>query len=193
LHVRAVAVGYQSVDATLDLSKRQRELDTTLILPPHAQRLAPIEVTAGAPRSIGKLLDFERRRKVGFGSFLDRDQLAAWEPIPLSTVLRSLRGTALVPRAWMCGGGFAAGSTRSAVRAPCVVMPACFFAVYVDGIRVYDPDGTTAPPNVDDFLTDQVEAIEVYRGAGETPIEYQGTGGACGALVIWTRVSGVPR
>ncbi|MEZ4587566.1 MAG: TonB-dependent receptor [Gemmatimonadales bacterium] len=192
LRFRATAVGFQPVVAAIDLSHRARELDTVLVLAPYAQRLAPLEVTGAAPRSPGKLLDFERRRRLGIGSFLDRAALAAWEPLPLSTAMRTIRGVTLVPRAARCGGGFAAGSWRSSRGGACTAMPACFFSVYVDGVRRFDPADGGAPPNVDEFLTERVEAIEVYRGPGETPAEYGGTGDACGALVIWTRITGSP-
>ncbi|MGE0556297.1 MAG: hypothetical protein AB7R55_22950 [Gemmatimonadales bacterium] len=192
LRFRATAVGFQPVVAAIDLSHRARELDTVLILAPQAQRLATLEVTGAAPRLPGKLLDFERRRRLGLGSFLDRAALAAWEPLPLSTAMRTIRGVTLVPRSPVCGGGFAAGSTRSFRSAGCTVMPACFFSVYVDGVRRYDPSDGRPPPDVDEFLTERVEAIEVYRGPGETPAEYGGTGDACGALVIWTRITGPP-
>lgn len=52
---------------------------------------------------------------------------------------------------------------------------------------MYDGDGPV--PNIDDFLTDRVEAIEVYRGAGEAPVEFNATGSLCGVLIIWTRIS----
>lgn len=53
---------------------------------------------------------------------------------------------------------------------------------------MYDGDGPV--PDIDDFLTDRVEAVEIYRGPSETPAELNATGGLCGAVVIWTRISG---
>ena len=41
---------------------------------------------------------------------------------------------------------------------------------------------TTTPIN-------DVQAIEIYRGAGEVPAEYTGSGAMCGVVVIWTKAA----
>lgn len=38
----------------------------------------------------GKMTDVERRRRLGFGIFVDRDQLRGYENTPLSITLRTL-------------------------------------------------------------------------------------------------------
>jgi hypothetical protein len=189
VRIRVNAIGFRPLGASVRLSTERRAIDTVFVLEPLAQTLAPLEVRAAPDRPIGKLIDFERRRKLGFGSFLTRAELVPWEPFPLSTALRTLRGAVLVPRRSDCGGGFAAASTRDARAGACLVAPACPFAIYQDGVRIFEPGGGGAVPNIDDYLTMRVEAIEVYRGAGEAPIEYQGTGAFCGVIVIWTRIT----
>ena len=187
--IRIAAIGYAPIGLVFRISRDRRLVDTTLVLKPIAQPLAPLEVTAGNPPPVvPKLEEFERRRRFGIGTFVTRAVLAKWEAQPLSTALRTVRGVRMVPRQSGCGGGFAAASTRSNRGAPCLLGYGCPFAIYVDGARMYDGDG--AVPNIDDFLTDRVEAIEVYRGAGEAPVEFNATGSLCGVLIIWTRISG---
>jgi hypothetical protein len=38
----------------------------------------------------------------------------------------------------------------------------------------------------------EFQAIEVYRGPSELPIEYQATGNACGAILFWSRTGEEP-
>ncbi len=189
--IRAAAIGFRPRTASFRISRDRQLIETTLSLEPTAQQLAPLEVSGRpTPFLAGKLEDFERRRAAGFGSFLTRAKLSEWADQPLSNVLRTLANVTLVPRQTACGGGYAAVTHRSQRLYPCLMGMACPFSVYVDGARVYDATPTEAAPNIDDYLTERVEAVEVYRGAGEAPIEFTGTGNLCGAIIVWTRIGG---
>jgi hypothetical protein len=190
VHVTVRAVGFRALAADLDFPANDT-LELTFELSPLAQRLDSIAVTARAAPVSAKVIEFERRRAMGFGSFFTRAQLAEWENFPLSTALRKLDNVTLIPRKWACGGGFAAASQRGGSYgvSPCMYGTGCFLSIYVDGMRVYDP-AEPNPPNIDEYLTARVEAIEVYRGGGEMPAELAGTGTPCGAIVIWTRITG---
>jgi hypothetical protein len=63
----------------------------------------------------------------------------------------------------------------------------CYYQLIVDGSRVYsyDRSTTTLPPDINEFLVDQIEAVEVYAGGAQTPAKYNATGSACGTVVIW--------
>ncbi|RMH14199.1 MAG: hypothetical protein D6701_11515, partial [Gemmatimonadetes bacterium] len=41
--------------------------------------------------------------------------------------------------------------------------------------------------DLDLIRPEDIEAIEVYRGASEVPAEFGGSDAGCGAIVIWTR------
>ena len=45
----------------------------------------------------------------------------------------------------------------------------------------------TEPPNLDDLQVVAMQAIELYRGPSELPTQYQATGSACGAILLWSR------
>ena len=73
-----------------------------------------------------------------------------------------------------CGGG--------------IPMPAAYYMiVYVDGVRIWAP-GSRDPPDFDQLRNNQYQGIEIYRGSAELPVQYQGTGAACGAILLWSRV-----
>jgi hypothetical protein len=62
----------------------------------------------------------------------------------------------------------------------------CFPLIYLDGSLM-----RYAPPNdvqLDDIVKpDMIGGIEVYRSAAEIPPQFNGSGAACGVIVIWTR------
>ena len=118
------------------------------------------------------------------------------EDMALSLTLRTLLNFRLVARPQACGGGFAAASGRGGssgdrgAQFRCgttAFQDACYLAIYLDGLRIWAWD-TPEPPNLDDFVVSQMEAVEVYRGAAELPPELQATGNQCGAILLWTRV-----
>jgi hypothetical protein len=70
----------------------------------------------------------------------------------------------------------------------------CPMQIYMDGIKIFEPrsagGGAAAaiqPPDINQFVVAQLEAIEVYRGPAETPPEFAGTGSRCGTVVLWSR------
>ncbi|MGE0555255.1 MAG: hypothetical protein AB7R55_17635 [Gemmatimonadales bacterium] len=58
--------------------------------------------------------------------------------------------------------------------------------VSIDGRRLWVP-GSTNPPDINDFRARELEAIEVYRGPAEVPMQYQSGGTVCGVVLFWTR------
>lgn len=49
--------------------------------------------------------------------------------------------------------------------------PACYFAIVLDGARFWVP-GSGEPPDINQFTVQGIQAIEIYRGPAETPIQY---------------------
>jgi hypothetical protein len=116
-----------------------------------------------------QLVDFERRRRSGFGRFLtssDIDKLAATH---LTDVLRTVPGVQIDysssrPRVMMRGGGMTS---------------TCTPILYVDGVRDISGD-------FDIFRTDELAGVEVYNRDTARPAEFSDMSG-CGAIAIWTR------
>lgn len=136
-------------------------------------RLDPLVVTASpkAPRGIG-VEAFEERRRLGVGHFYDSTELRRFDHYKVADFLQRVPGSAR--RAGPAG-------------------EQCPAAIYVDGTYMGGggaPTGTqaTEQPRLKEIVEMvQVVAIEVYRSAAAVPVEYGGTRGACGVVLIWTR------
>jgi hypothetical protein len=63
---------------------------------------------------------------------------------------------------------------------------ACFSRVYLDGY-IQNPERPTAPFDMQRIQLKDVEAVELYVGASQTPRELMGDGAPCGVIVIHTR------
>jgi hypothetical protein len=137
-------------------------------------RLDPLVVTArpAAPRGIG-VEAFEERRARGLGVFFDSTEIRRYEHYRVRDFLQRVPGQ--VRRPTPDGSG------------------ACQMAIFIDGVWMGGggAPGTApskAPPDLNrEIEMAQVQAIEVYRGAAEVPVEYGGTRGACGVVLVWTR------
>ena len=186
------AFGYSPLSADLEVAAGDT-LDVELLLTPDITVLAPLVARAqSTPFIQGRLEDFERRRKSGFGKFLDRTALAAIEPASLERVIRTTPGVRIVSAcnrymAMTMRQGHGGGQDN---RMTCLLNWFCPLAVYVDGALLWSPGMTELPPDIAPIMARELEAVEVYRGPSETPVEYQGTGSACGVLMLWTRVTG---
>lgn len=115
-----------------------------------------------------RMRDFWRRRERGFGRFITRTEIERRHPVLVSDMLRMVPGIMVIRQ----GMSTRIVSTRGAGR--------CAPSIWIDGSRQLEPD-------LDAWVHPQdVEAIEVYVGIGETPGEFSGVN-ACGAIVVWTR------
>ena len=63
---------------------------------------------------------------------------------------------------------------------------ACYSRVYLDGY-IQNPERPTAPFDMQRIHLKDVEAVELYVGASQTPRELMGGGAPCGVIVIHTR------
>lgn len=198
--VEARALGFSSSVRAVRLGSGDT-LRLDFSLSPVTQELAPVVVTAEEPLPTGIMRGFEERRRLGFGRFITRDMLDEREHDTVSGVLRGMAGVRMVRRPTDCGGGFSAATGRgiAAVELSKSTTPpatcgggtplpaACYMSIYIDGVRLWAP-GTPDPPDFEQMRNNNYEGIEVYRGPSELPIQYQGTGAACGAVLLWTRI-----
>lgn len=139
-----------------------------------ATTLDTVVVRAESPAFFG-YRDFERRRKTGMGHYLTYSQLERQRDRRLSDVLRMIPGVRLAPM--RRGIGYVAVSRAG-----------CPMDIYLDGLLV---SGRRAriTMNIDDFMVNELGAVEVYNGPAETPAEFSTMEGAgCGAIVMWTRL-----
>ena len=135
--------------------------------------LAPLEVTAtSVPPG---LQPFEERRLKGLGKFVDWTVLRNSGHRKLSDVLREVPGIR-IRNDPNTGIWYLAGAREG-----------CPMQLYLNGIMIWKPGLGQPPLAVDSWNTTDLDAIEVYRGPAETPAMYEGNGGKCGTVLLWTR------
>jgi hypothetical protein len=115
---------------------------------------------------------FERRRRAGFGHFIDRTMIDRRPMAYTSDLLR------MVPSVQVMPGPF---GQRVYMRS--LTGSFCRPDLYIDGMRypgeVGDIDELTAPL--------EVSGIEVYTRASQAPVEFSRFQSGCGSVIIWTR------
>lgn len=164
-------IGYRPVRLRI-FALADDTLDVRIRLKQAAVELEPLEVRATSlPPGMQSYAD---RRFSGLGSYLDPEMLRRSEHRRLSDLLRGLRGVRLRP---VGGTRYVAVSSRGN----------CPMAVWMDGVPIYRPGSRGSVPDIDAVPVSNLEAVEVYRGAGDTPAELGGTGAGCGTIVLWTR------
>ena len=120
------------------------------------------------------MAEFEKRRRGGFGSFLDETQLAQRSPMFMADIFRTVPGIAIAQGQSAQGRVMMRGATAGGNCAP---------AVFLNGMSVPVPDG-----NLDGILNPQeVVGVEVYARTASVPPQFDSRNG-CGSIVIWTGV-----
>lgn len=133
--------------------------------------LDTVKVTGRRVYASRQLQEFEERRKRGFGTFMDEDDIEKRNPFFVGDLLRMTPGVQVVPgqfgnRILMRGMGFQVN---------------CYPAVFIDGMKVMNMDG-----DIDSYVNVQeIRALEVYSRGSSVPVQFQTLDG-CGSLVIWT-------
>ena len=139
------------------------------------QALGPILVTAPASPPVSyRLVDFERRRKIGRGQYLTEEDLVRSGAMNLQDAVRPLRGVTEE-----CVGSMHCVVHMS--RAPTHCQPD-----YVIDERLNNDFGPYTPIR-------DIVAVEVYSGPSDVPGEFAGRSAGCGVIVIWTRSGPPPR
>jgi hypothetical protein len=131
------------------------------------------EVRVRTMPSVLKSRGFIERRGSGFGTFITRQQIVDMRPRYMSDVLRRVAGVNLTSSNF-------GGQTRASIRGN-KVLGACPIQYYLDG-------ALTSLYNIDEIQPDDVEGIEIYRGAATIPPSYNNGTALCGVIVIWTRM-----
>lgn len=166
-------IGYAPRRYAVDLSPH-RASTLSVVLEERAVVLEAVEV---AGKKGSGIPGFDARQKRGFGSFITRDDIEKRGAIRTTDLFRTIPG---VQVNWN-GSGYTVQMSRASTGY-------CPVQYYIDG----SPFLASPDDDMDSIVQPQdIQAIEVYKGATETPAEFQGSGGAaCGTIVIWTRRGG---
>jgi carboxypeptidase family protein len=146
-------------------------------LTPEPILLASVEIAGGHSTEGDNhpfFVEFERRRALGLGTFIMRDQIVAGNTSYPSDAFRMIAGIRLVRTS--SGTGVRFVSTVGTGRRNDVCAP----MIWVDGQRVPGME-------LDELRAQDIRAIEIYRGASTIPQQFMANGQTqCGAIVVWT-------
>jgi len=177
--------------------RRGEAVSTRILLSASAVPVNPLIVSSRAFEGdiAGNLADFQKRRQLGIGHFLDRDQIRQTGATHVSQVLTRIPGITLLPMpgnptgveafttvntALIGGTGTARASRSGRGIAPPASGP-CPMQIYLNGhIFRYAHNGVNVLPPHD------IESIEIYRGLAEVPAEFSGEHARCGVIALWT-------
>lgn len=178
--------GYSAQALRVDLSKGMWR--GTVVMQPGSFRLPEVVVTAKNAKpaeyaGTAKYDDFFRRKRVGLGTFISREDIERSNAFHTIEILRMTPGVKVNINGNPASG--AVGFLRCSPRDPDYNV-----TVWIDGLRQFPSRGTTASPaDVGEMISrigpSNIEMIEVYRGASQIPGEYLVDG--CAVIAIWTR------
>jgi hypothetical protein len=186
-HLRVEALGYFPLTTEpLDVPART-VISLELRLRTDAIALEPVRVVGERPEP-PFMQDVRRRHGIGFGRLITREQLDERFGSLLQDVLRDagLRitevrdGLRVFP---LVTARLTATASRN-----------CFADLYLNGLRQYtfgtteyDGEQLERAWELFQFRPQDIEAVEIYRGAAEIPAEYSGSTAQCGVVAVWLR------
>jgi hypothetical protein len=192
-------LGYAPQTSILKLAEGENSLGD-IVLTALPRELDTVQVREALWREYPLLREFEENRKVGLGQFVTRQQLAMQTGGFMTPIFGQLRGVSIIRSARVASHAWVANTLVPTTNCTALedrmdgeqISPTrdadcnyCFPTVFLDNSRL-TPLGVAA--NVGRFSPDQIEAMEVYLGAAETPAKYSGLRSGCGVIVLITRV-----
>jgi hypothetical protein len=173
-YLRASAIGYKDTTAGIFDLDQGGSISVEFRIYPVPITLAGVVATLPQDRVRPAALirnGFYDRMTAGMGAFLtpaDIDKAHVLKPTDLFFG---------IPRVFVQTGSQGDTITMLSTFGECAPM------LYVDGILV-----SRAPSDRDMPAMVDIEAIEVYRGASEVPLQWGGTAAqGCGVIVLWTK------
>ena len=183
-------VGYGPLDTQIEFGANQ-SVDRRIVL--SSGTVLGTVAVLGASRLPST---FDENRRIGLGHFVTRADLAGRETHPLSQIFRTFPGAGIAggrgSSAWVMATRVAPSLGGTGIYRPTTAerrqgMPAgCHAKVYVDHVLM-NPGSPTEPFDINSFGAEQVEAIEFYASAAQTPMKYATLDSGCGVVVIWRR------
>jgi hypothetical protein len=155
----------------------------TITLAPRPIPLDSVGVRVPAQDPNLRLSGFYNRKQDGAGIFLERADIEKKSTGRMSDALGGLSGVRV-----LTDNGTDVqlrGSMTNVLRG---TPQMCLPLVYMDGLLV--ADGKTAGygrMNLEQIRPQDVAGIEIYMGESSVPLQFARGGGACGAILFWTR------
>jgi hypothetical protein len=172
--LEARALGYLPMHIAVDLFPgRRAHASVTMSDFPTVIDTVRIRASRGRPSTTPP--GFDARRRVGYGTFLDAEQIEQRGPQQFSDLLRAVRGV-FVTSTGVTGSTISMEGNNT--------LTACQPLLVIDGEHV-----PLNGMNINDLIpTTVVTAVEIYPRRLEAPPEFQTLD--CGSIVVWTGARG---
>jgi len=172
LEVRAI--GFVPSRTAVDLFAQQ-PMRADVSMTDFPTEIDAVRVFASRPKPATSPGSFEYRRKQGYGTFLDAEQIERRAPQQFSDLLRATRGVQVSTSGASGTQILMEGNSPKVVCEPLLVL-----------------DGQHVPlhgMNINDLIPSHiVRAVEIYPRRMEAPPEFQSL--ECGTIVVWTGARG---
>lgn len=175
--LRVEHLAYESFSDTVHLAPA-RPLQMRIPVAAEPIALEGIEVTVRSRMWVRRRADLYDRMERSSGHFITRSDIASRGEPPISHLLRGVPGVDMQ----QVGDGILAAWVP-------VIRNCGVPVIYVDNTRVAMNPGPGGG-GIDDFVSSNVDVIEVHAGPAGVPIRYSGSRSGCGMIHIWTRDPG---
>jgi hypothetical protein len=193
VRLRAQRIGYQTSTSSVIAVDNDETLTVRMFMSSAPINVDPLVVSARQREAdiMGHMAAIERRRKLGLGQLITREDIRQSGASQIADVLRIVPGLSLMAEPNNPYSVFAysrlhlgatINQTRSRRRGAAPAAPApCPMMIFLDGRIHRNP---IAGVNV--LPTSDIEAIEIFRGLSEVPAEFAGEHARCGVIALWT-------
>lgn len=182
LALDTMIVGSEAKSASLTFALRHTSttLDTVEV---RTTAVEPLPASASLP-------EFEARRTRGTGRFITTSDLRKEGERSFVDVLRSK-----IPGLLFEVANDGTHAYNPGAQPPSALLTnrgmKCYVQIVVDKNPIYQmADDRTLrirPPDMADFFTQGMDAVEYYASPSRTPAEFRTSGAVCGTLVLWSR------
>ena len=194
------AVGFRAVRLQAELGEGGvTQLDAKLV--PFAIRLDSLVATGESkrPRGMGREA-FEERRSMGFGQFIDSQELRRSEDRQLSDLLRGHNGIVIAQNRFALSARTGCYMQilydEQSLYSPASYLPPVPTAPATPGgatsrfTRAARPMAAPTPLDINTIQVSDLDAVEIYRSLADTPLQFGGAAAGCGTVVLWSRRGG---
>jgi len=171
-------VGYRPTSAAIEVPATDT-VRLSYTLEKVVEELKPVIVTEKSPSK--RMAEFEERRRLGLGQFMNADEIAARNSVYTTEVLRNFTAINVSPDHSGAITQYYAISKREGGNPQ---LGACPMQVYVDQVPLPSPFNLDLLP-----APRELGGIEVYSGPSTIPPQFNGYDRGCGVILIWTKDS----
>lgn len=169
--------GYHPTSAAVEVSA-QDTLRLSYTLEPAVGMLDAVVVIEKAAVS-ARLAEFEARRRLGVGQFMDAAEIDKRSSVFPTELFRKFLSINVSPSHSSSLTEYYALSAREGANPQ---MGACPMQILVDDVPMPTPFNLDLLPSTRDLA-----GIEVYSGSGTIPGRYSGMNRGCGVILVWTK------